>query len=211
MSDFDPNSQEFKDAVRAAVAEETEGLRSKNSELLGKLKKAQQGQQIDPADFQALEAERDELRGKLSEASKQVAKATKEAEAATKRAADIDTAFANTLRDSALTEALTKAGVTNPVHLKAAKALLGSTAAVVDENGARVVKVGDKALAEAITEWASGDEGKFFVAAPSTHGGGAQPSGRVNNTSKTVTRTQWDAMSPREQMDFSKSGGVAVD
>ncbi|HEY1138782.1 MAG TPA: hypothetical protein VGE88_01050 [Lysobacter sp.] len=179
MSEIDLDSKEFKDAVAAAVAEATEGLRSKNNELLGKLKKAQQGQQIDPADLQAVEAERDQLRTDLANANKALKKANGDLEAATKRATDIDTAYNGTLRDAALTEALTKAGVTNAVHLKAAKALLGSQATVVDENGTRVVKAGDKALGDFITEWAGSDEGKHFVAAPNTTGGGSQGGNRT--------------------------------
>lgn len=211
MSEIDLSSPELKAAIDAAVSEATEGLRNKNTELLGKLKKAQQGAAIDPAEFQALEAERDELRTKLTATEKAAKKAIDDAEAAAKRAADIDSAYSNSLRDGALTEALAKAGVTNPVHLKAAKALLASTVAVVDENGARVVKAGDKALADYIAEWAGGDEGKHFVAAPHTSGGGAQPSARTSTPSKTVTRAQWDGMSPREQMDHSRSGGAVTD
>lgn len=211
MSDIDLNSPEFKDALSAAVAEATEGLRNKNTELLGKLKKAQQGAAIDPAEHAALEAERDDLRGKLTAAEKAAKKALTDAEAAAKRAADIDSAYSNSLRDAALTEGLAKAGVTNPVHLKAAKALLAGNVGVIDENGARVVRAGDKALADYLTEWATGDEGKHFVAAPHNSGSGAQPSGRTTSTSKTVTRTQWDGMSPAEQMTHSKSGGAVID
>ncbi|MGY3265807.1 hypothetical protein [Lysobacter sp. HA35] len=211
VSEFDPNSQEFKDAVRAAVAEETEGLRAKNTELLGKLKKAQKDSAIDPEEHAALEAERDDLKGKLQVAEKAAKKAITDAEAATKRATEIDGAYSNSLRDAALTESLAKAGVTNPVHLKAAKALLASSVAVVDENGARVVKAGDKALADYITEWAGGDEGKHFVAATHTSGGGSQGSSRANSTAKSVSRTAFEGMSPADQMAHSKAGGTVTD
>ena len=98
-------------ADAAAVEEATSGLIAKRDELLGKIKKLQQGQQIDPADLAAVEAERDELKGKLTEANKALTKATKAAEDATKRATDIDAAYSRSLSDAALTEALTKAGV----------------------------------------------------------------------------------------------------
>lgn len=173
MSEIDKDSQEFKDAVAEYLAEATDGLKAKNTELLGKIKKLQQGQQIDPADLQAVENERDELKGKLTEANKLLTKAQKAAEDATKRADGIDAAYSESIKDGALTEALTKAGVTNPVHLKAAKALLASALGVADEDGKRVVKAGDKALADFTTEWASSDEGKHFVTAPDTSGGGS--------------------------------------
>ncbi|HEY9145985.1 MAG TPA: hypothetical protein VIN36_04815, partial [Thiobacillus sp.] len=129
------------------------------------------------------ESERDELKSKLSEAQKAVTKATKAAEDAAKKAADTESAFNNTLRDQQLTESLTKAGVTNPVHLKAAKALLAAQVSVVDDNGSKVAKAGDKALGDFITEWAGGDEGKHFVAAPDTTGGGSH-GGHRNTTPK---------------------------
>lgn len=175
MSDeIDLTSPEVKAAIDAAVSEAVEGLKSKNTELLGKLKKAQKDSAIDPADLEAVERERDELRAKLSDATKAATKAAKDLEAASKRATDIEAAFNNTLRDSALTEALTKAGVTSPALLKAAKALHASGVEVVDDNGAKAVKAGDKPLADFITEWAGSDEGKHFVTAPEANGGGAQ-------------------------------------
>jgi predicted nuclease with TOPRIM domain len=211
VSEIDLNSQEFKDALRAAVAEETEGLRNKNTELLGKLKKAQKDSAIDPDEHAALEAERDDLKGKLQAADKASKKLATDLEAATKRASEIDSAFANTLRDSALTEALAKSGVTNPVHLKAAKALLASSVQVVDENGTRVVKAGDKALADHITEWAAGDEGKHFVAAPHTSGGGSQGSSRANSTAKAISRTAFDALDATARMAHIRDGGQVSD
>lgn len=186
MSEIDLTSAEAKkaiaDAAAALVEEEVKGLKAKNNELIEANKKLRKGQEIDPAEFQALEAERDDLRGKLSEANKAVAKANKAAEDAIKKATETDTAYSKSLSDAALTEALTKAGVTNPVHLKAAKALLASGVQVVDENGSRVVKAGDKALSDFITEWAGGDEGKHFVGPAGTTGDGAQGAGRFTGT-----------------------------
>lgn len=172
MTEIDKDSPEFKQAVADAIAAEVEGLKAKNAELIAKNKKLQAGATIDPADYAALEAERDEWKGKAAEAKKAADKAVKTAEEATKRAADIDSAYAGSLKDAALTEALSKAGVT-PALLKAAKALHGSALQVVDDNGARTVKAGDKALSDFITEWASTDEGKHFVAAADTQGGGS--------------------------------------
>lgn len=182
--EIDLTSTEVQAAIAAAVTEAVDGLKAKNAELLGKLKKAQQGSTIEPADLEAAERERDEWKGKAQAAEKAAKQAAKAAEDATKRAADIDTAYGNTLRDQQLTEALTKAGVTNAVHLKAAKALLASGVQVVDENGTRVVKAGEVALDKHITDWASSDEGKHFVAAPDTTGGGAQGARGAGNPSQ---------------------------
>lgn len=172
MTEIDKDSPEFKQAVADAIAAEVEGLKAKNAELIAKNKKLQAGATIDPADYAALEAERDQYKQQAQAADKAAKKAATDLEVATKKAADIDSAYSRSVADAALTEALSKAGVT-PALLKAAKALHGSALQVVDDNGARTVKAGDKALSDFITEWASTDEGKHFVAAADTQGGGS--------------------------------------
>lgn len=201
MSEIDLTSPEVKQAIADAVAEQTSGLVAKRDELLGKIKKLQQGQQIDPADLAAVEAERDELKAKLAAADKAAKKTAADLEAATKRAAEIDTAYANTLRDSALTDALAKAGVTSPALLKAAKALLKDGVQVVDVDGKRVVKAGDVDLDKHITEWAGSDEGKYFVAAPEHNGGGSQGGRGSNETGNK----DWNAASTKDRVALLKA------
>ncbi|MBO9717517.1 MAG: hypothetical protein J7507_12095 [Pseudoxanthomonas sp.] len=216
MSEIDLTSPEVKAAIAEAraeaVAEATEGLRAKNAELLGKLKRAQKDSAIDPADLERAEAERDEWKGKAQAAEKAVKKATTDLEAANKRATDTETAFHGSLRDAQLTEALTKAGVT-PALLKAAKALHGSALQVVDENGAKVVKAGDKALGDYITTWAGSDEGKHFIASSQGGGGGSNPASRgTNSNAPSVTRQAFEGMSPAAQHEhIVKNNGVVTD
>lgn len=176
------DSKEVKDAIAAAVAEAVEeataGLKAKNNELLGKLKKAQQGQQIDPSELQEVEAQRDQLKAELDKVSKAAKKAASDLEAANAKAEQAEGAMSKLLVDSGLSDALSKHGITNPVHQKAAKALLKEQVALVAEGDARIPKVGDKALADYVKEWAAGDEGKHFVTAPDGSGGGAGHSGK---------------------------------
>jgi len=164
--------------VAEAVAAEVEGLKRKNAELIDANKKLRKGQEIDPAELERIEAERDEWKGKAQAAEKAVKKAEGERDAAIKARTDTDTAFNNTLRDAQLTEALAKVGVTNPVHLKYAKAELASQASVVEENGTRVVKVGEKMLDAFVTEWAGTEEGKTFIDPSGTTGFSAHGAGR---------------------------------
>lgn len=173
MSDIDLNAPEVRAAIEAAVEKATAPLVAKRDELLGEVKKLRKNSEIDPADLERVEAERDQLKQQLAEATKAAKKAQTDLEAATKRATDIDSAYSNTLKDAALSQALTKAGVTDPVYIEAAKALLGNGVQVVDVDGKRVVKAGEVDLDKHITEWAGSDAGKRFVAAPDTSGGGA--------------------------------------
>ena len=184
MSDaIDLNSQEVKDAIEAAVEKATGPLLAKRDELLGEVKKLRKGQQIDPADLERVENERDEIKAALAEANKAAKKAIQDAEKAERAKAEAEGSVAKLLVDNGLTDALTKANVTNPVHIKAAKAMLAGQVQIADDNGAKVARVGDKALADYITEWAGSDEGKHFVTAADTSGGGAQGNGgRATNT-----------------------------
>lgn len=190
MTVIDLSTPEGKAALAAEIEKATGPLLEKRDELLGEVKKLRKGQQIDPADMERIEAERDQYKQQATEAQKLAKKAAADAEAATKKATDLEGSFNNTLRDAQLTEALTKAGVTNPVHLKYAKAELASKLQVVTEGDARVVKAGDKELGSYITEWAGSDEGKHFVAAPDASGGGAHNGGHNPAPSSTLTSTQ---------------------
>lgn len=212
MSDTtDLNSQEVKDAIAAAVADAVDGLKTKNTELHGKLKKAQQGQQIDPADLAAVEQERDALKAQLADSTKAAKKLATDAEAANKRAEAAEGSTTKLLVENGLNEALAKAGVTNPVHQKAAKAMLAAQVEIADDNGNKVARMGDKPLADAIAAWAGTDEGKYFVAATSTAGDGAQGGHRVNSNQKSVTRSEFDALNPGDQAAYCIAGGAVVD
>lgn len=211
MTDIDLSSPEVKAAIEAAVEKATSPLVAKRDELLGEVKKLRQSTGITPADLEKVEAERDDFKAKLSEATKAASKAAKDAADAIKKAADIDASYNRTLTDSALSDALAKAGVTHPVHQKAARAILASQLQVADENGARVVKAGDKALGDFITEWAGSDEGKFFVAPNGSHGDGAHHSGRTTSGKSSVTRSAFDGMTAEARMAHVTSGGTITD
>lgn len=188
---IDLESPEAKAAIKAAVEEATAALAAKNKELLGELKEARKGKTINPEDVEKLESRIEELTGQLTEAQKTAKKATTEAEKAAKALADAEGFTQRLLVDNGLTDALTKAGVSNPVHLKAAKALLNGQVQIVADGDSKVAKVGDKALADFIGEWAKGDEGKFFVAAPNNTGGGAN--GGAGGSAKPTDLSKVDA------------------
>lgn len=170
---IDVNSQEFKDAVQAAVDAATEGLATKNRELLGEVKKLKRGAEIDPAEVQALESQIDTLKADLTKAQKEAKAFSTKAEDATK-ALESESGFTRSLLiDQGLTAELLSVGVKNQAHLKAAMALLKSEAQVVQDGDKRVAKIGDKALKDFVKEWAAGDDGKHFVTADQNSGGGA--------------------------------------
>jgi len=212
MSDIDLNSQEVKDAIEAAVNKATEGLIAKRDELLGEVRKLKQGRTINPEDVTKLEDKIDALQSQVEEANKAAKKAQGDAEKAAKAKADAEATVSKLLVDNGLSDALAKVGVTNPVLVKAAKAMFSTQAQVADEGGAKVAKLGDKLLADAITEWAGSDEGKHFVTAHDASGGGAQGNrNRGGAAAKSVTREAFNGMDPAQQANHFREGGIVTD
>lgn len=173
---------EDKDAIAKAVEEATAGLKAKNEELLGKLKKRQ-------GDYEELRAEMDDIKAKADEAERakaekdgDVQKIREQLEAKHKREfeklqGELDAerkVNQRLLVDNGLADALTKANVAGP-YMDAAKALLTTQYSVelADQDGQRVAMIEGKPLADFVTEWAQGESGAHFVAAPKNVGGGA--------------------------------------
>jgi len=204
---YDPNDADTKAAVaaavKAAIDEETRGLKAKVTELMESLKKAKKGQEIDPEDHARLERELEETQGKLTEAEKKLKTATTEAEKHKKSYESESQLTHRLLVDNGLTEALLKAGV-KPEFQKAAKAMLAGQVVLVAEGDKRIAKVGDKTLADFVTEWAKGDEGKHFVAAAGNGGGGSGGSdGKGGGTQK-----KWGEMTLDERTASWKADPV---
>ena len=178
---YDASDKETKAAIKAAVdeavetaiADATEGLKTKNTELLGKLKKAQKDATIDPADHAALQAELDDTEAKLATALKETKAATKTADDAKKAFEGESKVAHNLLVDNGLSAALLENGVKKASYLKAAKAMLAGQVVLTADGDKRIAKVGDKLLADYIKEWAASDEGKTFVDAAVNSGSGA--------------------------------------
>lgn len=173
MPIIDTDTPEGKAALKEQIEEAVAGLSAKNKELLAEVKEARKSRTIDPKEIEDRDNEIEALKGQLGEAQKTVKIATTESEKAKKALEGAEGFTQKLLVDNGLTDALTKAGVTNPVHLKAAKSMLAGQVAIVADGDNRSAKIGDKDLAAAIGEWAKGDEGKFFVQAAQNTGGGA--------------------------------------
>lgn len=206
--DFTP---EQKAEVTRLIEEATSGLVAKRDELLTEVKTLRKGRAIDPADVEKLEVEIDRLSGENRELVKSVKTSAKLAEDATKALQQESGFTSSLLIDQGLTAALTANGVTNPALLKGALAMLKSQGAqVVIDGDKRVARLGEKALADAVKEFAASDEGKHFVSAKQNTGGGAQGGGGTTTTN-TMTRASFEALSPMAKSEFGKKGGTLTD
>lgn len=203
---IDLNAPEVQEAIKQAVENATKPILDKRDELLGEVKKLRKESAIKPEDLERIEQERDEFKAQLDKANKLAKDSVKAAEDA-KKALEAESGFTQKLLiDNGLSEVLVKAGVSNPAHLKAVKSMLASQVQIIADGDNRVAKVGDKALADYVTEWATSDEGKHFVSAPNNSGGGAEGGGGKTNQ-KTMTRTAFDQLSPTEKAAFTREKG----
>jgi regulator of replication initiation timing len=137
---------------------------------------------IKPEDFARLEKERDELKTALSEQTKALDKQGKDLKAAQESVGLKTSRLEKLLKDDNLTKALLEAGVKNPAHLKGAAAMLREIVQVDEEKSEAFILAKDpktgaetrKPLGEYIkNEWAASDDGKAYVSAPASSGGGS--------------------------------------
>lgn len=220
---YDPNDPEDKkivakliaDALAEAQAEhegEVEGLKSKNKELLGKLKKAQSGEG-DPAEVARLEGELETAKAALKTAEKNLKTVTTERDNF-KNASETESNFArNLLVDNALTDALVGANIAKQ-FMPAVKAMLAGKASVKAEGDNRQVVVGDKTLGDFVKEWSQGDEGKHYVSAPANGGAGATGGKAGGGDGKTMTREAYNELNKTDPLGASKffsEGGTLSD
>jgi len=203
--------------LQAKVAELTESLKAETDTTKGlkaDLTKAKnelrKGQEIDPNEFASLQTLNEELKSKLNLTANDLKKITGERDTALKTLETESVITLGMQKDRDLMDELSKINVTNPINLKAAKAILAAQVQVVTDGDKRVTKFGDKLLSDGLKEWAATDEGKHFITATQNNGGGAT-GGSNQSTGKTMTRTQFDAQSPASKMEFSKGGGTVTE
>lgn len=175
MSEENSELEELKAAI--------EVLSAKNRELLGELrvtKAKAKGADIDPNEYAALQSEVEALRANLDKSQKEAGKTI---ENLTKSLGEKDGALQSYLIDNGLNDALLKVGV-RPEMMPAVKAMLKNKTQLNAQDGQYSALMGDKPLFDAVSEWAAGDEGKHFVAAPVNVGGGAP--GNQNGNGQSV-------------------------
>lgn len=197
---FDATDPDTKAALKAAVDDAIEAakapLDTKNRELLAELKEARKSATITPEQLAKVESDRDKAVSDLAAANKTAKDATAAADKAAK-ALETEQGFTHRLvAEHGLMQALSANGVTDPAYLEAAKAMHIGAVKVVADGETRKAMFGDKELSDAIKEWATGEVGKKFVAAPNNGGGGASGGGG-SGAGKTIPASDFNALSPK--------------
>lgn len=186
-------------AVSAATGD-VDGLKAKVDELIGDNKRLKAElrakSEVKPEDIHAAEERADRAEAALAEAHKAVKALTVERDKAVK-SLETESAFTQRLLiQDGLKSALIANGVKDETFIDALTAKFAGQASVTVEGDARKAMIGDKALEEAIKEFAASDAGKKFVSAPNNSGGGAEGGRKVNADAKTITRSAYDALDP---------------
>lgn len=213
----DPKDKAAVDALIAeALAEQTEehetaitGLKAKQTELLGKLKKAKEGNP-DNDSTDKLEAELDTTKTALKQAQKDLGKVTKERDTFKTTAEGESAAVKKMVADGGLTEALIGVNVAKQ-FLPAVKAMLLGKVTVEQEGEARIAKVDGKPLSEFVKTWSQSDDGKHYVAAPANGGGGAPGGPKTPAGGKTMLRSAFDALDAVGKSEAMKAGTQLTD
>lgn len=211
--------------------EDVTGLKNKNAELLGKIKDAEkavkQFEGLDPeAARAALAAQQKAAEDKLKEEG-DFDKLKQEYEArvlAAEKAAEEKIAAAEakaqqilaTLKTEHLSNVLTKKGV-DPKRVNGLVRLVGDDVDIVPgERGFQLRKaggvVGDEQEFDAlVNSWKSSPDTDYFFQPTVVSGSGASGSEGSAGGGKTMPRTQFEGLSPQEQMAFSIGGGKLTD
>lgn len=210
------------DEAMALLEEHGQGLVSKRDELLTEVKKLKEKLRafdgIDPKEAKEMKERMEELEQTASKGSKDVEAAVQRTEAKYKKELEkVTTALAaeqkvttQLLVENGLTDALTKVGVVK-AGLQYARAFLAPRVQIEADGEQRVAKIGEKKLAEAVAEWAKTDEAKLFIQASASTGGGASGGAGGGSSAKQMARTEFEKLSPADQMKYAKEGGRVTD
>ncbi len=212
-------SEEGKAAISAAIDGEVKGLKTKNSELLGSMKEIKDELKDLKEAKEKAEEEAANKSGNVEEVRKTLeAKHAKEIEKLTGENSKLKGQLETHVIGEGLTQALVKAKV-QPALMDAAKALIKSSfkGEVGDNDGKPFAKFDGKTVEEFVTSWSQSEAGKHFVAADNNQGGGsngANRSGKAGNDGngkKTMTRAEFDALSPVDKVKTSTEGVQLTD
>lgn len=174
------------DELNQSVAD----LTAANGRLTKETTRLKKGAGINPDEHAELMTQVETLTGQVKTLTK--AKDT-ETGALKKTLAEKETALSGLLIDNGLTEAFVKGGVAAH-YIGPLKSHLKAQAQIKSENGAFSAVIGDKPLADGVAAFLAGDEGKHYISAPASSGGGASgggskgPAGAEKRSAMSVTQ-----------------------
>ena len=110
------------------------------------------------------------------------------------------------VKDATLKSAMAEANIAKP-YAPAVEAMFKDK--VVVEGGD--VFLNEKPVSEALKEWASTDDGKYYVSAPSNSGGGSETAKPGAQGGKTINRADFDSMGHQDRAAAVRDGAKIVE
>ncbi len=201
---------EIKEFVESLIEENITGLKNKNSELIVKNKKlvtdvANLQTKVEEFESASLDGDKDALKKKQIDIDSVTKKITEKYEKEKKDLLETNSKLQYKLTNSVVERDLLDALAKNNIakqHFPAVKALLKTTSKIEisdDEENSYAV-VGDKKLDVFVKEWAQGDIGKNYIAAPNNSGGGSN--GSNNNSQGNIDASK---LSAKEKMNLGRA------
>lgn len=186
------DDDKFKSHMETKIGEATTSLTNSNDGLKADItklkKKVKEKEDIDIEEVNKLKTENKALKekkeGEETDVQKQLRVMKEQMEEERKKNAKtiefLDNHNKTLLVDDEITKSLLAAKVKDSL-MNAARLIIKADVSIVEEEGKRVARIGDKTVAEHVAAWAETDEGKNFILAPKNGGGGGgQGSGDGN-------------------------------
>jgi uncharacterized protein YoxC len=209
-------TEEDLENVKSAFDSEVQGLKAKNAELIGKIKRVRDTSQDKPEKLYELEDELETVKSQLREGASKFERELKKALAEKEKLAAELTGRTEAYKRAEANRALTNAlagKVKDPILLKASLSMLSNGLEVLEESGN--FKVGMKTekgftdLNDYVESWSQTEEGKRFVAAPTNSGGNANaPTLEGDKTKGSFTREELKTSEGRKAFAVAQSKGL---
>lgn len=213
MPTIDTDTEAGKAELQKIIDKETQGLKDKRDELLGKVKTLTDGQKAIQDQLDEIKAEKDAAiaeaagkKGDVETIKKQLEeKHAKEIKKLTDERDALKSQREKLLIDGGLADALDKANVA-PQFKDAVKALIraGNKVEIV-EGDTPSVTIDGKPMNEFVSGWAQGDQGKHYIAADDNSGGDTKAKGRTDPAKGGAKKKS--EMSHVERADFINENG----
>lgn len=216
--DKKPTLEEMQEQLEAAL-DSVEKLTKKNKELIEEKRRARDGGESRVSE---IEAKLDEMTGLLEAERKAHEKTKKIAAAAEKDLSDKlntrNAAYERVVRDEAIAKHIAEVGVKKE-FFGAVASLIRDRVQVDQETGQAFAvvkdkdgKEGKKSVSDYIKEWSGSDEGKAFVVAPQSSGGGAVGTTGNAGISRNNTGNPWkkESWNMTKQLDLIRSDRAAA-
>lgn len=217
MAVIDTDTEAGKAELQKLLEDALSGVKAKNDELLGEVKKYKADAKALADGLAELKAAKERSEQEALEKTGDVDKIKQALESRFEKERNellgkydaVKGNLHNLLVENGLTDALTKSGVA-PQFLDAAKALIKAQGQVdiAEVNGSATALISGKTVTDFVSDWAKGDNGKHFISAPLNGGGGASGSNGNSGAGavKQMKRSDFDSLPADKRMEVSKAG-----